>query len=132
MTADERLQFHQAESGPTMDRLRDWLKRQIDEKMVEPHSGLGAAIQYLRKHWEKLTLFLRKAGAPLDNNVVERALKKAILHRKNAAHRLGKANSRGILAKDVVTNFVAFLALPPDVGDRDADRFEHRPALAIG
>jgi len=30
------------------------------------------------------TLFLRQAGAPLDNNVCERALKKAILHRKNA------------------------------------------------
>jgi hypothetical protein len=36
------------------------------------------------KHWSKLTLFLRKAGAPLDNNVCERALKKAILHRKNS------------------------------------------------
>ena len=36
------------------------------------------------RHWEKLTLFLRQAGAPLDNNVCERALKKAILHRKNA------------------------------------------------
>jgi transposase len=31
-----------------------------------------------------LTLFLRQAGAPLDNNLCERALKKAILHRKNA------------------------------------------------
>ncbi|HTI49890.1 MAG TPA: IS66 family transposase [Planctomycetaceae bacterium] len=84
MTAETRLRFHQAESGPVLDQLRDWLKRQIDEKLVEPHSGLGAAIQYLRKHWDKLTLFLRQAGAPLDNNVVERALKKAILHRKNA------------------------------------------------
>ena len=27
---------------------------------------------------------LRKPGAPLDNNICERALKKAILHRKNA------------------------------------------------
>ena len=36
------------------------------------------------KHWDELTLFLRQAGAPLDNNVCERALKKAILHRKNA------------------------------------------------
>lgn len=36
------------------------------------------------KHWEGLTLFLRQAGAPLNNNVCERALKKAILHRKNA------------------------------------------------
>ncbi len=32
----------------------------------------------------RLPLFLRVAGAPLDNNVCERALKKAILHRKNA------------------------------------------------
>jgi transposase len=36
------------------------------------------------RHWEPLTLFLRQAGAPLDNNVCERALKMAILHRKNS------------------------------------------------
>ena len=51
---------------------------------MEPNSGLGQAISYLLKHWEKLTLFLRVAGAPIDNNLVERALKKAILHRKNS------------------------------------------------
>ncbi len=84
LTAEKRLRFHQAESGPTMEHLRAWLKRQIEERLVEPHSALGAAIQYLRKHWEKLTLFLRVPGAPLDNNICERALKKAILHRKNA------------------------------------------------
>src|SRR5437870_1952660 len=59
LTAQERLQFHQAESGPTMECLREWLKRQLEERLVEPHSALGAAIQYLRNHWEKLTLFLR-------------------------------------------------------------------------
>ena len=67
-----------------MDELHKWLKRQIDERLVEPNSGLGQAISYMLKHWPKLTLFLRKAGAPLDNNVCERALKKAILHRKNS------------------------------------------------
>src|SRR5262249_19071191 len=45
--------------------------------------ALGGAIRYMLRHWEELTLFLRQAGAPLDNNVCERALKKAILHRKN-------------------------------------------------
>jgi transposase len=80
----DRLVFHQQKSGPTMEQLRDWLRRQFDEKLVEPNSGLGAAINYLRKHWEKLTLFLRMPGAPLDNNICERALKKAILHRKNS------------------------------------------------
>lgn len=84
LTPAERLSFHQAHSGPRMADLRAWLSRQFDERLVEPNSGLGAAISYLRKHWEKLTLFLRVAGAPLDNNLCERALKKAILHRKNA------------------------------------------------
>jgi hypothetical protein len=45
---------------------------------------LGGAIKYMTKHWDELTLFLRVPGAPLDNNICERALKKAILHRKNA------------------------------------------------
>jgi hypothetical protein len=31
-----------------------------------------------------LTAFLRIAGSPLDNNIVERALKRAVVHRKNA------------------------------------------------
>jgi len=84
MTDAERLRFHQAESGLCMEKLHAWLQRQLAEKLVEPNSGLGGAIEYMLKHWEKLTLFLRKAGAPLDNNICERALKKAILHRKNS------------------------------------------------
>jgi hypothetical protein len=67
-----------------MQELRVWLEAQLAEKRVEPNSGLGRAIQYMLNHWEPLTLFLREPGAPLDNNIVERALKKAILHRKNA------------------------------------------------
>ncbi len=31
-----------------------------------------------------MTLFLRRPGAPIDNNLCERALKKAVLHRKNS------------------------------------------------
>jgi len=84
LSAAARLQFHQTESGPHLDELQTWLKQQLEAKLVERNSGLGAALEYLRKHWEPLTLFLRVAGAPLDNNIVERALKKAILHRKNA------------------------------------------------
>jgi hypothetical protein len=60
------------------------MDRQIEDHLVEPNSGLGQAIAYMQNHWEKLTLFLRVPGAPLDNNLCERALKKAILHRKNS------------------------------------------------
>jgi hypothetical protein len=84
LTAEERLGYHQQVSAPVMERLGRWLKEQMEQRQVEPNSALGAAIEYLRRHWTKLTLFLRVPGAPLDNNVVERALKKAILHRKNS------------------------------------------------
>jgi transposase len=84
MMREERLRFHQLHSGPVMDQLQGWLTAQFAEKKVEPNSGLGMAIRYLLKHWERLTLFLRQPGAPLDNNICERALKKAILHRKNS------------------------------------------------
>jgi hypothetical protein len=80
----QRLQLHRTKSGQTMTRLHIWLQRQFDEKLVEPNSALGEAISYMLKHWEKLTRFLQVPGAPLDNNICERALKKAILHRKNA------------------------------------------------
>jgi transposase len=84
LSPDERLSLHQSTSGPLMADLETWLRQQLDDHLVEPNSGLGAAITFMLKHWAKLTLFLRVPGAPLDNNVCERALKKAILHRKNA------------------------------------------------
>jgi transposase len=84
LAPEARLQWHQEASGPTMQQLHHWLMRQLDEKLTEPNSALGSAIRYMLRHWDKLTLFLRQAGAPLDNNICERALKKAILHRKNA------------------------------------------------
>jgi transposase len=86
LTPDQRLQLHQERSAPVMDALHAWLEVQLAERRTEPNSGLGKAISYLLRHWLPLTLFLRQAGAPLDNNIVERALKRAVLHRKNALY----------------------------------------------
>jgi transposase len=84
LSADLRLQFHQTHSRPVMERLKEWLQTQTNERKVEPNSSLGKAIAYMLKHWEPLTLFLRVPGAPLDNNLCEQLLKRAILHRKNS------------------------------------------------
>ncbi len=84
LSPEERLALHQAKSRPVMDELHEWLKKQLDDRLVEPNSELGKAISYMLRHWKKLTLFLRQAGAPLDNNLCERVLKRAILHRKNS------------------------------------------------
>jgi hypothetical protein len=84
LSADERLRRHQHDSAPVMDALHTWMTTQLSDKRIEPNSGLGRAFHYMLKRWDKLTLFLRKSGAPLDNNICERALKLAIRHRNNS------------------------------------------------
>jgi transposase len=84
LSPEDRLHFHQEHSAPVVEKLHIWLNAQLEEKNVEPNSGLGKAISYLLRYWDRLTLFLRQANAPLDNNIAERGLKKAILHRKNS------------------------------------------------
>ena len=81
---EQRLKLHQDESAPRMAALEQWMLAQLAQRIIEENSTLGAALLYMKKRWAELTLFLRVAGAPLDNNVCERALKKAILHRNNA------------------------------------------------
>ncbi len=84
MTPSMRLKYHQAHSGPLMKQLLEWMTDRMDSRKTEPNSGLGKAISYMMKHWKPLTLFLRVQDAPIDNNICERALKRAILHRRNS------------------------------------------------
>lgn len=103
LSPQERLRFHQEQSGPVMKALHDWMQEQLDQKQVEPNSGLGEAIQYMLGHWEPLTLFLRVAGAPLSNNICERALKMSILHRKNS---LGYKTENGAHVGDLFMSLI--------------------------
>jgi len=84
MSPEARFAYHQAYSQPLMDELRQWLQKQVDDHLVEPNSALGKAIAYMQTHWETLTRFLSIPGAPLDNNLVERALKLFMRQRKNS------------------------------------------------
>src|SRR6266446_1788852 len=84
MSPPARLVYHQAYSQPLMDDLKAWLDLQCEDRLVEPNSSLGQAMAYMQTHWETLTRFLSVTSAPLDNNVVERALKLFIRQRKNS------------------------------------------------
>jgi len=99
----ERLHYHQKKSSRWMQKLRRWGLKCFYLKKVEPNDSLGLALQYLFNHWEKLTQFLRVPGAPLDNNAVERLLKTAILHRKNA---LFYKTWMGALVGDIVMSLI--------------------------
>lgn len=84
LSKEARLALHKEQSEPVMTELFTYMEQKLSKRQVEPNSGLGQAFGYLKRHWPALTLFLRVAGAPLDNSLCERVLKKAILHRKNS------------------------------------------------
>lgn len=109
MSPEKRLDYHQEHSGPLMKKLHEWLELQFSDKLVEPNSSLGQAISYMLNHWSKLTLFLRVPGAPLDNNICERILKQAILHRKNA---LFYKTLNGAAVGDLFMSFIHTCRLP--------------------
>jgi len=103
-----------------MDALCLWFNKQLDEKHVEPNSGLGKAINYMLNHWKPLTRFLQVPGAPLDNNVCERALKKAIIHRKNS---LFYKTENGAMIGDI------FMSLIQTCNTAGENPFDYLPAL---
>jgi transposase len=100
----QRLAYHQSSSQPIMDELKRWLQKQVDDRLVEPNSSLGKAMAYMQTHWEMLTRFLAIEGAPLDNNLVERALKLFIRQRKNS---LFYATEHSAYIASVLTSLIA-------------------------
>jgi hypothetical protein len=80
----ERLLKHQTHSLPIMEKIKKSMEEFIDEKLVEPNSSLGGAIQYFLSHYKELIGFCKYEGAPLDNNKAERSLKLVIRLRKNS------------------------------------------------
>jgi hypothetical protein len=103
LSPGERLIFHQTHSQKPMEALEKWAREQIEQKKVEPNSELGKAISYMRKRWDKLTLFLREPGAPLDNNACEQILKRAVRHRRNS---LFYKTERGALVGDLFMSLI--------------------------
>ena len=99
----QRLAYHQANSAQVMEDLKVWMHQQLESKQVEPNSRLGGAFDYLLKRWAALTRFLTVPGAPLDNNVAERALKTILRYRKNS---LFYKNEHGAYVGDVLTSLI--------------------------
>jgi hypothetical protein len=103
MSPEDRLTFHQRNSGPLLAGLKDWMETKLRDKIIEPNSGMGKAFDYMLKRWDKLTRFLSLPGAPLDNNICERALKMIIRHRKNSLY---YRTERGAWVGDLFMSFI--------------------------
>ena len=75
----KRHAARQEHSAPIVARIKQWAFQQGGLR----RSDFGKALNYMLKRWENLTRFLDDGVVPLDNNRVERALRKPVLGRKN-------------------------------------------------
>ena len=80
----KRLRHHKRNSSQHIKNIYDKIRHLYDQKLAEPNSALGKAMNYWLNNKTELTRFLKVKGAPLDNNKSERALKSIILQRKNS------------------------------------------------
>ena len=100
----QRLAYHREHSLPTLHRIREWGEKQVAQKQVEANGGLGQAIRYFSKHFDRLTCFCTVEGAQLDNNKMEAQLKLIVRGRKNFSFYKTQA---GAAVADVLTSLIA-------------------------
>ncbi|CDZ76806.1 Transposase [Legionella massiliensis] len=79
----QRLLYHQTHSQLSMLKAKAYMEDLLSTKQIEPNESLGKAINYMLKHWDKLTRFLSVSGAPVHNNNMEQGLKIPIRGRNN-------------------------------------------------
>jgi hypothetical protein len=79
---EARGELRAKESRMILDRLRDWLDGPL-ARSVLPASKLGGALNYVRNHWDALCVYATDGRLPIDNNQVERLMKRVAIGRKN-------------------------------------------------
>ena len=81
-TVEARAELRRTESKLVLERLKEWLAGPLANSVL-PNSKLGQALNYLRNHWTALTVYDQSGSLPIDNNWVERLMKRISVGKKN-------------------------------------------------
>jgi transposase len=103
LDAKERLTYHQQHSKPVMEEIKTWALSEQKADTFEEHSAFGKAINYLLRHFNKLTRFYQLPGVPIDNNRMEETLK-LIIRSRRTCHFFKTVNGAGVA--NVLTSLI--------------------------
>ena len=76
-----RHHLRQEKSVPVLGKIKTLLEN--TGKVMLPKNPVSGAIAYTLNHWEQLSRFLDDGRLPIDNNLVENAIRPVALGRKN-------------------------------------------------
>ena len=80
LTPDELLGQRQQHAIPILNDFKFWLDARVN--CVPPCSLLGKAINYALPLWDKLLVYTTNPFIPIDNNLVENAIRPFVMGRK--------------------------------------------------
>jgi transposase len=81
MTPDDRKTMRLERSVTVLDKIKNLLEN--PGKVILPKNDINVAINYTLNHWKQLTTFIEDGRLPIDNNLVENAIRPVALGRKN-------------------------------------------------
>ena len=76
-----RHMLRQEKSVPVLEKIKTLLEN--PGKVILPQNLISKAMAYTLNHWQQLTRFLDDGRLPIDNNLVENAIRPVALGRKN-------------------------------------------------
>jgi transposase len=76
-----RHHLRQKKNVPVLEKIKTLLEN--PGKIILPQNLISKAIAYTLNHWKQLTRFLDDGRLPIDNNLVENAIRPVALGRKN-------------------------------------------------
>lgn len=84
-TDDDAQQYRLSERQKIAGPILDTIKAHLDKyrAIYPPQSNMCKAANYAHNLWDNLTVFLKHAEVPLDNNAAERAIRPLAVGRKN-------------------------------------------------
>lgn len=78
---DQLYRLRQEEAKPILDAFKAWLDSR--SAMTPPQGLLGKAISYTLNQWNRLVRYIESGHLPIDNNLVENAIRPFVVGRKN-------------------------------------------------
>lgn len=79
--SEDIRKLRQEKSRPIIESFKRWLDDKVNH--VAPKGMLGKAIKYAIDEWPKLLVYLQDGRIPIDNNLVENAIRPFVVGRKN-------------------------------------------------
>ncbi|MCM4161947.1 IS66 family transposase [Antarcticibacterium flavum] len=83
LSPEQRKSLRLENALPIINEFAKWMFQQMKHQLILPKSPIGKAFRYSMDRWDQLSAYLYDGILEIDNNLIENAIRKLALGRKN-------------------------------------------------